>query len=66
MVNISNAVILFLILFIGLKISEVINWPWIWALSPIWIPGIIIFTIIFFFGSIYYLYTSNKVKYHDK
>lgn len=34
-----------LIVFIILKLCNVINWSWLWVLSPIWIP-IIIFIII--------------------
>ena len=26
------------LLFIGLKLTEYINWSWIWVLSPLWIP----------------------------
>lgn len=26
------------ILFIGLKLGGVITWPWLWVLSPLWIP----------------------------
>ena len=26
------------LLFIGLKLGGVINWPWIWVTSPLWIP----------------------------
>lgn len=26
------------ILFIGLKLGKVINWSWLWVLSPLWIP----------------------------
>lgn len=26
------------ILFIGLKLGNVINWSWFWVLSPIWLP----------------------------
>ena len=29
------------ILFIGLKLSEIIDWSWGWVLSPIWITLII-------------------------
>jgi len=29
---------LLLILFIGLKLTNVINWSWLWVLSPLWIP----------------------------
>ena len=26
------------ILFIGLKLTNHINWDWLWVLSPLWIP----------------------------
>lgn len=26
------------IVFIVLKLCKVITWPWLWVLSPIWIP----------------------------
>lgn len=26
------------ILFIGLKLGNIIGWSWVWVLSPIWIP----------------------------
>jgi hypothetical protein len=26
------------ILFIGLKLTKHIDWPWIWVLAPIWMP----------------------------
>ncbi len=32
--------------FIVLKLCKVINWPWIWVLSPIW-GGIILWVIVF-------------------
>lgn len=25
------------LLFIGLKLGHVIDWPWLWVLSPLWI-----------------------------
>ena len=31
-----------------LKITAVINWGWLWILSPIWIPFSIIFILILF------------------
>ena len=30
------------IAFIILKLTNVINWPWLWVLSPLWIPAAII------------------------
>lgn len=34
------------ILFIGLKLTGYIAWPWVWVLSPIWISAIILLSII--------------------
>ena len=37
------------VLFIGLKLTHVINWSWWWVLSPLWISaliGIAILTIL--------------------
>lgn len=25
-------------LFVGLKLTNYISWPWVWVLSPLWIP----------------------------
>lgn len=40
------------LLFIGLKLCHVIDWPWLWVLSPIWITlgfvlavAVLIFTL---------------------
>ena len=35
------------IAFIVLKLCGVINWSWIWVLSPIWIAFVLIFVIVF-------------------
>lgn len=43
-------VILLTILFIGLKLTNYINWSWWWVLSPLWIPtriGFIVLLILF-------------------
>jgi hypothetical protein len=29
------------IVFITLKLTKVIGWPWIWVLAPVWIPAAI-------------------------
>ncbi len=34
------------ILFIGLKLAGFINWSWLWVLSPLWIPGVVIIAIL--------------------
>jgi len=36
------------LLFIGLKLGHVINWSWLWVLSPIWIPLAMLFIILVF------------------
>ena len=35
------------IAFIILKLCGVINWSWIWVLSPIWIAFVLTFVIVF-------------------
>jgi len=34
------------VLFIGLKLTGHITWPWVWVLSPLWISALIGLTII--------------------
>jgi len=34
------------ILFIGLKLTGNITWPWVWVLSPIWISALIFLSIL--------------------
>lgn len=34
------------VLFIGLKLGGVISWPWIWVLSPIWLPIVLIVLLV--------------------
>lgn len=37
------------IAFIVLKLTKVINWTWLWVLSPLWIPFaiVVVFIIVF-------------------
>ena len=38
------------VLFVGLKLTNFIDWSWIWVLAPIWIPAVaVIFIIAVFF-----------------
>ena len=32
--------------FILLKVTHLIDWPWVWVLAPIWIPAAIALTAI--------------------
>lgn len=43
-------------IFIGLKLTGVVAWPWLWVLSPIWLPivagaSFILILLIFASGS---------------
>lgn len=33
------------LLFIGLKLTNFINWSWLWVLSPLWLPVTIVLVI---------------------
>lgn len=37
---------LLLVLFVGLKLGNVINWSWFWVLSPLWGPFFIVAAIL--------------------
>ena len=43
------------LIFIVLKLTNVINWSWLWVLSPIWLP--ILLVILFY---IFIAYIFNK------
>ena len=48
-VNIGSLfTILLAIAFIVLKLCHVIEWSWIWVLAPLWIPIVLVITIIIF------------------
>jgi hypothetical protein len=34
--------------FVVLKLTGYINWPWVWVLSPFWIPFVLILGILGF------------------
>ena len=35
-----------LVLFIGLKLSNIINWAWLWVLSPVWVAALVIVLVL--------------------
>lgn len=39
---------LLLVLFVGLKLTNNIDWSWWWVLSPIWISLLVIVAVIVF------------------
>ena len=34
------------ILFIGLKLTHFISWPWVWVLSPLWIGALFVISVL--------------------
>lgn len=40
---------LLFVIFLVLKLTDNINWEWIWVFSPIWIPFLIILVIWFLY-----------------
>lgn len=44
------------VLFVGLKLTNYIDWSWWWVLSPLWIPlaivGVIIGCGVLYFGAV--------------
>jgi hypothetical protein len=46
------------LLFIGLKLGGIIEWSWLWVLSPFWIPFALAFLIVALIG-IAYLAKNN-------
>ena len=37
------------VLFVGLKLTGHITWPWLWVLSPLWISALIVIAILTIF-----------------
>lgn len=38
------------LLFVGLKLGNVITWSWLWVLAPLWIPFALIAGVILLLG----------------
>lgn len=34
------------VLFIGLKLTGYITWPWLWVVSPLWLPLAIVLAVL--------------------
>lgn len=34
------------VLFVGLKLTGYINWPWLWVTAPFWIPLVIVLALL--------------------
>jgi hypothetical protein len=42
------------ILFIGLKLTNYIDWSWWWVLSPLWIGFVILLVLLLGMGIVFY------------
>lgn len=52
-----------LVVFVVLKVAGLIQWSWLWVLSPVWIPICLLMTI--FFGAIFIKFIEILLsKYH--
>ncbi len=34
------------VLFVGLKLTGYITWPWVWVLSPLWISALLVIVLV--------------------
>jgi hypothetical protein len=41
-INVSGFPGLLTLLFIGLKLTNYIDWSWLWVLSPLWLPIVLL------------------------
>lgn len=50
------------LIFITLKLTDAIEWPWIWVLSPLWLPATVILFILFLGFIIFSTRESQKTR----
>lgn len=48
------------VLFVGLKLTGFIDWPWLWVLSPFWIPLVIVLGVLAVLGIIWLIASFVK------
>lgn len=48
------------IVFVTLKLLEVIAWPWVWVLAPTWIPLSLLLVALVLGGAGYLVYRQLK------
>ena len=47
-INYTSLTFLPLILFVGLRLFDIISWSWWWVLAPLWIQFILVILIVLF------------------
>lgn len=53
MIRVTGGLVLFLTAgFVVLRLTEFIDWPWVWVLSPLWISSIVSLSLVFIFAGI--------------
>jgi len=48
------------VLFVGLKLTHVIDWSWWWVLSPIWLSLILVLLVLIIVGLVLLIQSSSK------
>jgi len=62
--NVLNSFIALLtVLFIGLKLTNNIDWSWLWVLSPLWIPVAFVLLIMFITVIVFRIKASSEEDY---
>lgn len=56
----TNLCTLLGVLFIGLRLAGIIDWPWWVVLAPIWAP--ILFSVVFIIGCLVILWWDERRK----
>lgn len=50
------------VLFIALKLTGTVSWPWIWVLAPLWVPTVAVFSILALLAVCYLGYVAWQVR----
>ena len=43
-----SALIVLAVVLTALKLSGVVSWPWVWVLSPLWLPFAVVTAVVLF------------------
>ena len=49
-ISVGNTISILTVLFVVLKLTHMIDWSWWWVLSPLWMPTVIVLSIIMLVG----------------
>lgn len=58
-----NFCVLLSVLFIGLKLSNIIFWSWVWVLSPLWLPVVLVGAFYLYCLILFYIANSGEDDY---